>query len=135
GVLYINKGAGVKLAPLIHGGGQEHGLRSGTPNVSSIVALGTACFIANNTMSFEATKIEAMRDILEFELLKLPNTSLNGSRSNRIYNVTNICFSGLDANMLIGNIKNIAVSNGSACSSSTIKPSHVLKAIGRTDED
>jgi len=135
GVLYINKNLRGKLTPLIHGGGQENGLRSGTPNVSSIVALGTACFLANKTMSSEAIRIKEMRDLLEFELLKLPNTSLNGSRGNRIYNVTNICFSGLDANMLIGNIKNVAVSNGSACSSSTLEPSHVLKAIGRPDED
>src|SRR5690606_18415615 len=71
----------------------------------------------------------------ETELLKLPNTSLNGDSVNRIFNTTNICFKGQDANVLIGRMKNIAVSNGSACSSAVVGPSHVLKAMGLSDDD
>jgi len=72
---------------------------------------------------------------LERELLNLSNTSLNGDSEKRIYNTTNICFKGQDANVMIGRMKDIAVSNGSACSSAVVEPSHVLKAMGLSDED
>lgn len=86
-------------------------------------------------MAMSQRNISALRDKLETELLKLPNTSLNGDSENRIFNTTNICFKGQDANVLIGRMKNIAVSNGSACSSAVVEPSHVLKALGLSDED
>ena len=72
---------------------------------------------------------------MERELLNLSNTSLNGDSEKRIYNTTNICFKGQDANVMIGRMKDIAVSNGSACSSAVVEPSHVLKAMGLSDED
>jgi cysteine desulfurase len=133
GALYVrNK---IKLTPQIHGGGHEQGMRSGTLNVPGIVALAKACEIASEEMAFNQKNISALRDKLETELLKLPNTSLNGDSKNRIFNTTNICFKGQDANVLIGRMKNIAVSNGSACSSAVVEPSHVLKAMGLNDDD
>jgi cysteine desulfurase len=133
GALYIrNK---TKLNPLIHGGGHEQGLRSGTLNVPGIIALEKACELAREEMELNQKSISILRDKLEAELLQLPNTSINGDSENRIYNTTNICFKGQDANILIGRMKNIAVSNGSACSSSVIEASHVLKAIGLNDDD
>lgn len=136
GALYVrNRGRKVKLTPQIHGGGHEQGLRSGTLNVPGIMALAKACEIAEAEMEEDAKRIGALRDYLETELLKLPNTSVNGSREHRIFNTTNICFKGQDANVMIGRMKDVAVSNGSACSSSVMEPSHVLKAMGLSDED
>jgi len=133
GALYVrNK---TKLSPQIHGGGHEQGLRSGTLNVPGIIALAKACEIASEEMDLNQKYISALRDKLESELLKFPNTSLNGDLENRIYNTTNICFKGQDANVLIGRMKVIAVSNGSACSSAVVEPSHVLKAMGLNDDD
>lgn len=133
GALYVrNK---TKLSPQIHGGGHEQGLRSGTLNVPGIIALAKACEIASQEMTLNQRSISELKDKLETEFLKLPNTSLNGDSENRIYNTTNICFKGQDANVMIGRMKNIAVSNGSACSSAVVEPSHVLKAMGLSDDD
>ncbi len=137
GALYI-RGRGenkVKLKPFIYGGGHERGLRSGTLNVPGIVGLGKACEIAKNEMNKNALKIKRLRDILETELLKIDNSFVNGDNVQRLYNVTNICFKGIDADAIITGLKNIAVSTGSACSSASIEPSHVLKAIGLSDKD
>lgn len=133
GALYVrNK---TKLSSQIHGGGHEQGLRSGTLNVPGIIALAKACEIASEGMDLNKRNISELKDKLETEFLKLPNTSLNGDSENRIFNTTNICFKGQDANVLIGRMKNIAVSNGSACSSAVIEPSHVLKAMGLSDDE
>lgn len=133
GALYVrNK---TKLSPQIHGGGHEQGLRSGTLNVPGIIALAKACEIASEEMDLNKRNIYELKDKLETEFLKLPNTSLNGDSENRIFNTTNICFKGQDANVLIGRMKNIAVSNGSACSSAVVEPSHVLKAMGLRDDE
>lgn len=140
--MYAPKGIGAlyfrnktKLSPQIHGGGHEQGLRSGTLNVPGIIALAKACEIASEEMVLNQRNISELKDKLETEFLKLPNTSLNGDSENRIFNTTNICFKGQDANVLIGRMKNIAVSNGSACSSAVIEPSHVLKAMGLSDDE
>lgn len=136
GALYVRqRGNKVKLTPQIHGGGHEQGLRSGTLNVSGIIALAKACEIASHEMKQNQKTVNELRDKLEQELLKLPNTSLNGGSVNRIYNTTNICFKGQDANVMIGRMKDIAVSNGSACSSAVVEPSHVLKAMGLSGDD
>lgn len=133
GALYVRKG--IKLPAYTHGGGHENGLRSGTLNVAGIVALGKACEIAEQEMKQDAERIELLRSGLENELLKIPDTFMNGSKENRIYNVSNICFKGLDANVIIGRMKNIAVSNGSACTAAIVEPSHVLRAMGLCDDD
>jgi len=136
GALFIRQiGNKVKLTPQTHGGGQEGGLRSGTLNVPGIIALDKACEIAKQDMTHNEKKISELRDKLESELLNLSNTFLIGDKEHRIYNTTNISFKGHDANVLIGRMKDIAVSNGSACSSAIVEPSHVLKAMGLSNDD
>lgn len=125
----------IKLLPLIHGGGHERGYRSGTLNVPGIIGLGKAAEIALQEMETNKEKIKEFRDYLEFELLKLDETFLNGNNEKRIYNTSNICFKGVNAHFLIERLKNIFVSNGSACSSASIQPPHVLRAIGLSDTD
>ena len=136
GALFIRqRDTKVKLVPQISGGGQERGLRSGTLNVPGIIALAKACEIASLEMKTMRSKILALRDRLEAELLKLSNTFLNGAVKNRIYNTSNVCFKDQDANILIGQMRDIAVSNGSACTSRVVEPSHVLKAMGLNNDD
>jgi cysteine desulfurase len=131
GALYVRQRMKrVKLSALIHGGGHEKGLRSGTLNVPGIVALGKACEISQQQMKEEENRISTLRDDLENELLKISGAYLNGNREKRVYNVSNICFPDIDANVLIGRMKNIAVSNGSACTSAVEEPSHVLTEMG-----
>jgi cysteine desulfurase len=139
GVLYVRQLTPnrVKIPALIHGGGHERGLRSGTLNVAGIVAIGKACELAKNEMKINETKIETLRNYLEKELLKIQDTQINGSKTNRFYNVTNICFEGADSDAMIMGLSNadndlplIAISNGSACTSTSIEPSHVLTAMG-----
>ncbi len=127
----------VKIPALLHGGGHEKGLRSGTLNVPGIVALGAACSIAQKEMAKNGENIVALRDYLETELLKIDGTSVNGNIENRLYNTSNILFHGADSDAIIMGLSNlendlplIAVSNGSACTSSSIEPSHVLTAMG-----
>jgi cysteine desulfurase len=136
GALYLRQRMNrIKIPALIHGGGHERGLRSGTLNVPGIVGLGLACEISTKEMIYDIKKITKLRNILEMELLKNPKSFINGNQVNRIFNVTSICFAGIEANVIIGKMKNVAVSNGSACSSSIEKPSHVLKAMNLTDNE
>jgi cysteine desulfurase len=137
GCLYVRgrKQNKIQLDALIHGGGHENGLRSGTLNVPAIVGLGKACEIATVEMQTDSQRISKLRDELERELLKRPNSYVNGSIKTRMYNVTNVCFPGLDADVLIGKLKNVALSNGSACTSALMEPSYVLRAIGLSDDD
>jgi len=132
----------VKLPALLHGGGHERGLRSGTLNVPGIVALGYACALAQKEMQQNSEMIVQLRDYLENALLKIDGTFVNGNIDNRLFNVSNICFRGADSDAIILGLSNpetdtplIAVSNGSACTSTSVEPSHVLKALGLSDED
>jgi len=136
GALYVRQRMNrVKLSALIHGGGHEKGLRSGTLNVPSIVALGKASEISQQEIKQDAERISALRNELENELLKIEGTFVNGKTENRIFNTTNICFHGSDANVMIGRMKNVAVSNGSACTAAVVEPSHVLVSMGLNDDD
>lgn len=136
GALYVRQRMNrVKLSALIHGGGHEKGLRSGTLNVPGIVAFGKACEFSHQEMKKDAERITSLRNKLENELLKIERTFVNGKPENRIFNTTNICFRGCDANVMIGRMKNVAVSNGSACTSATVEPSHVLASMGLSDND
>ena len=138
GALYIRQRLNrVKIPALIHGGGHERGMRSGTLNVPGIVALGAASALAQNEMSKNAEYILDLRNYLETELLKIEGTSVNGNIGNRLYNTSNILFAGADSDAVIMGLSNpeddspiIAVSNGSACTSASIEPSHVLTAMG-----
>jgi cysteine desulfurase len=132
GCLYIKDPQQAKLETLHHGGGHESNLRSGTLNVPGIVGFARACEIAKEEMVTDSKGIGYLRDELEKRLIAVPGAFINGSKT-RLYNITNICFPGLDANALIQKMKNVAISNGSACTSLVYEPSHVLKAIGLTD--
>jgi cysteine desulfurase len=135
GALYVSKKSGIVLEEQIHGGGQQRNLRNGTLNVPGIIGLGKACEIAHNEMDQDANRIGKLRDHLEQELLKIKGSFINGSVAHRLYNTTNICFPGVLSERLIIMLGNISVSSGSACSSVTSQPSHVLKALGLSDED
>jgi cysteine desulfurase len=138
GALYVRQRMNrVKIPALLHGGGHEKGLRSGTLNVPGIVALGETCAIAKRELTKNAESIVALRDYLENELLKIEDTSVNGNTSSRLFNTSNILFRGADSDAVIMGLSSpendlplIAVSNGSACTSASIEPSHVLTAMG-----
>lgn len=137
GGLYINQSITKKnkIQPLIHGGGQENGLRSGTHNVPLIAGLGKAFEIAEKEMEINRAHIENLRDILEKALLKIDGSFINGKNALRIYNTINICIPNFDTEIFIGMNKDIAVSNGSACNSALIEPSHVLLAMGLSNDN
>jgi cysteine desulfurase len=136
GALFVrNRKRKVALDPQIHGGGHEQGLRSGTLNVPAVISLAKACEISKEEMKSNEEKISELRDELETQLLKFKIASVVGEKSRRIFNTTNICFQGEDASVLIARMRSVAVSNGSACSSAVIEPSHVLRAMGLSDED
>ncbi len=138
GALYVRQRINrVKIPALLHGGGHEKGLRSGTLNVPGIVGLGEACAIAKRELSKNAETASNLRDYLETELLKIEGTSVNGNIAERLFNTLNILFRGADSDAVIMGLSNpendlplIAVSNGSACTSASIEPSHVLTAMG-----
>lgn len=142
GCLYVRqKGNYVKIPALLHGGGHEKGLRSGTLNVPGIVAFGKTCELAKKGMAKVAKDIQELRDYLEEELLKIDGTLVNGNKMERLYNITNIQFEGVDSDAMILGLSNlednspiIAVSNGSACTSISIEPSHVLIAMGISEK-
>lgn len=143
GALFVRqRGNRIKLSPLVYGGGHERGLRSGTLNVPGIVGLGSASVFAQKEMEENAIKIHQLRKYVEDELLKIEGTVVNGNIENRIYNTTNILFKGADSDAIILGLSKqeneaplIAVSNGSACTSNSIEPSHVLMAMGMKEVD
>jgi cysteine desulfurase len=141
-LFFRQRGRRIILPALLHGGGHERGLRSGTLNVPGIVALGVACKLAKEEMGSTTEKVAELRNLLEGELLLIENTRINGNKELRLFNTTNICFQGVDSDALILGLSNpedefpiIALSNGSACTSSSIKPSHVLTAMGLNEND
>jgi cysteine desulfurase len=136
GALYVRRRSPrVKLAAQQHGGGHEKDLRSGTLNVPGIVGLGKACELCRQEMQQDAQRLSNLRDHLQDELLKTEGSFVNGSRQHRLPNVTNIGFKGVDnEGLLMGINKEIAVSSGSACTSASLEPSYVLKALGLGDE-
>lgn len=134
GALYTNPAVG-SLKPLLHGGQQQQGMRSGTLNVPGIVGLGTAAAIAKQEMANQNKLILTLRDALEKSILEIDETFVNGHLHKRIFNTTNISLRGLHSQEMILALGNIAVSSGSACSSVTNRPSPVLRAMGLKDED
>ncbi|MGV8075397.1 MAG: cysteine desulfurase NifS [Syntrophobacteraceae bacterium] len=131
GVLYVRKGN--KFSPFLIGGHQEKSRRGGTENTPSIVGLGKACELAAANMETENTKVKSLRDRLEFELLRIiPNSRVNGDRVNRLPNTTNISFEFVEgeAILLMLDEFGICASSGSACTSGSLQPSHVLRAMG-----
>jgi len=136
GALYVRrKEPRVRLIAQMDGGGHERGMRSGTLNVPGIVGLGKACELCMEEMQNENKRLVVLRDKLEKGLLKIEESYVNGSRERRLPHVTNMSFKYVDANSMMTDLnKDIAVSSGSACTSASIEPSYVLKALGLSDE-
>jgi cysteine desulfurase len=131
GVLYVRKGT--KFSPFLIGGHQERGRRGGTENTPSIVGLGKACELAGRNMAMENDRVKRLRDKLEGELLaRVPNSRINGDPSYRLPNTSNISFEFVEgeAILLMLNEFGICASSGSACTSGSLQPSHVLRAMG-----
>ena len=134
GVLFVRKG--VYISNLIEGGAQERGKRAGTENVPGIVSMAAALDEACNNMDKTSEKLSSMRDRLINELLKIPHSVLNGDISHRLPGTVNICFEAIEGEslLLLLDAKGISASSGSACTSGSLDPSHVLLAIGRPHE-
>lgn len=136
GALYVRrKNPRVRLTAQMDGGGHERGMRSGTLNVPGIVGLGKACALALNKMEEEEKRTAALRDKLEKALLGMEGVFINGSSVQRLPNTSNLAFKYVDGNALMMSFqKDLAVSSGSACTSATLEPSYVLKALGIEDD-
>jgi cysteine desulfurase len=131
GVLYIRKGT--KFSPFLIGGHQEKGRRGGTENVPYIIGLGKACELAKNHLDEENTKVKALRDYLEAKLLeKIPNTLVNGERLHRLPNTVSVSFEFVEGESILLLLSDLGIcaSSGSACTSGSLEPSHVLRAMG-----
>jgi cysteine desulfurase len=136
GALYVRrKNPRVKVTAQMDGGGHERGMRSGTLNVPGIVGFGKAAELARLEMEADAKRLSALRDKLETALLKLEEAYVNGSAEHRLPHVANISFKYVEGEgLMMGFNKNIAVSSGSACTSASLEPSYVLKALGLGDD-
>ncbi len=132
GALYVRHNHSLpKPLAQLHGGGHEKGFRSGTLNVPAIVGFGKAASLRKQTMESEAIRLGILRDSLESQLLSLPRVRRNGSLDNRLSHVSNLSFEGVEGEELLQRVNlKVAVSSGSACSSISPKPSHVLQAMG-----
>lgn len=137
GALYVRrKNPRVRLAPQIHGGGHQKGFRSGTLNVPGIVGFGKACELCKNQMLSDSSNLFTLRNKLEKELLEKKAVTVNGNTVYRLSHVSNLRFAKTNADELIAKLStSLAVSTGSACTSATQEPSHVLKAMGLSDEE
>ena len=135
GVLYVNRRT--KFAPYLIGGGQENGKRAGTENVASIVGLGKACEVAGEFMEHEAMEVRAMRDAFESGVLaSVEGSQVNGDAVNRLPNTSNLAFDGIDSEgvLMLLDQHGVCCSSGSACTTGSVHASHVLKAMGFSDE-
>ncbi len=134
GALYVRRKPRVRLVPQMHGGGHERGLRSGTLPTHQIVGMGEAFRIAKEEMATELPRIRALRDRLLAGIREIEATYLNGDLQQRVPHNLNVSFAYVEGESLIMALKNIAVSSGSACTSASLEPSYVLRALGREDE-
>jgi cysteine desulfurase len=136
GALYVRRRRPrVRLAPQIHGGGHERGNRSGTLNVSGIVGFGAAAALAGELMAEESARITGLREHLRQRLMtEIPHATLNGSAEHRLPGTLNISFAYVEGESLLMGLKDVAISSGSACTSASLEPSYVLKAMGLDDE-
>jgi len=136
GALYVRRSAPrFALTAQMDGGGHESGMRSGTLNVPAIVGFGEACAICGREMAEEGARLAAWRDRLAERLIRaLDGVTVNGSREHRLPNNLNVSIAGVDAESLLMSMPEIAMSTGSACSSTTQQPSHVLRAIGLNED-
>lgn len=134
GALYIGRKPRVRLQPIFSGGGQERGMRSGTVPTPLVVGLGAAAEQAITEMQKDYEHVKKLADLFIEKMLEIPHVYLNGSRTERYPGCLNFSFACIEGESMIGAIKNIAVSSGSACTSSSLEPSYVLKALGVDEE-
>jgi cysteine desulfurase len=134
GALFVRRKPRVRLEPLIHGGGHERGMRSGTLPTHQIVGMGEAFRIAKEEMQTENERIRMLRDRLWNGLSQIEATYLNGDMNHRVPHNLNVSFNYVEGESLLMAVKDIAVSSGSACTSASLEPSYVLRALGRSDE-
>lgn len=134
GALYVRREPQVKIAAQIHGGGHERGMRSGTLATHQLVGLGEAAVLAQQEMADELERIRQLRDALWQGLESFGGVYLNGHAQQRSAGHLNVSFDGVDGEILLASLAKVAVSSGSACTSASVEPSYVLKAIGRSDE-
>jgi cysteine desulfurase len=134
GALYVRKRPPLGLRPLIHGGGQESGLRSGTLATHQIVGMGAAFDIAHRERAADAERIRELRDRLWQGIASVGDVELNGHREQRVSSVLNVSFHGIEGESLQFALRELAVSAGSACSSASEAASYVLRALGRSDQ-
>jgi cysteine desulfurase len=134
GALYVRRKPRVRLEAQMHGGGHERGLRSGTLPTHQIVGMGEAFRLAKEEMDAELVKVKALRDRLAKGLLEIEEVYINGDMEHRVPHNLNVSFNYVEGESLIMAIKDIAVSSGSACTSASLEPSYVLRALGRSDE-
>ncbi len=135
GALYVRRRPRVRLDPLMSGGGQERGLRSGTLPTPLCVGFGEACVVAQHEMTGEGKRLRGLRDRLLGGLrARLPDVVVNGDIQHRLPGNLNIAFAGVDAEALLASLADVAVSTGSACTSASVEPSYVLRALGLDDD-
>jgi cysteine desulfurase len=134
GALFVRRKPRVRLEPQIHGGGHERGLRSGTLATHQIVGMGEAYRIAKLEMAAERERVRAMRDRLLAGVREIEEVFVNGDLEHRVPHNLNVSFNFVEGESLIMAVKDIAVSSGSACTSASLEPSYVLRALGRSDE-
>jgi cysteine desulfurase len=134
GALYVCRKPRVRIEAQMHGGGHERGMRSGTLPTHQIVGMGEAYRLARLEMAEENARIRALRDRLWAGLARIPATAVNGDLARRIPHNLNVSFSFVEGESLLMGIKDVAVSSGSACTSASLEPSYVLRALGLSDE-
>ncbi|MFI4983835.1 MAG: IscS subfamily cysteine desulfurase [Rickettsiales bacterium] len=134
GALFVGRNPRVRLEAIIHGGGQERGMRSGTIATPLVVALGEAAKIAKAEMAEENTRLNKFSELFLHEIMQIPEVFLNGDATLRTPGNLNISFSCIEGESMIGAIKDLAVSSGSACTSASLEPSYVLRALGVEEE-
>ena len=134
GALYVRRKPRIRLEALIHGGGHERGFRSGTLATHQIVGMGEAFKIAQEEMEQDNKHIKKLSDIFYKEISEIEEIFLNGNEKNKVPNITNVSFAYIEGESLIMALQDVAVSSGSACTSASLEPSYVLRALGRPDE-
>ena len=134
GALYVRRKPRVRLEALIHGGGHERGMRSGTLPTHQIVGMGEAFRIANEEMQNDHSKISVFHEKFLEKVKEIDHVYINGDLDNKVPNILNVSFNFVEGESLIMGLKDVAVSSGSACTSASLEPSYVLRALGRKDE-
>ncbi len=134
GALYVRRQPRVRIAAQMHGGGHERGMRSGTLATHQIVGMGVAAELAAENLSSDIERFESMRQQFLSPLLTEQGIKLNGSDTQRVPHIVNLQFANVEGELLLMSLKDLAVSSGSACTSASVEPSYVLRAIGVSDE-